>query len=93
MAIYIGPLAWYINNIERKLPLMTNQTYNGWRNRETWNVALWIQNNQDWYTIAREVTGYTMWLRNVADCCTPDGVNLFGKELDVAALDDMILEM
>jgi len=93
MAIYIGPLAWYINYIERKLPLMTNQTYNGWRNRETWNVALWIQNNQDWYTIAREVTGYTMWLRNVADGTTPDGVNLFGKELDVAALDDMILEM
>ncbi len=93
MAIYIGTETMYINYIERKLPLMTNQTYNGWKNYETWNVALWIQNDQGWHDIACEVTGYAMWLRNVAEGCTLDGVNLFGKKLDVAALDDMILEM
>jgi len=97
MAIYMVPLAWYINNIERKLPLMTQTTitttYNGWKNYETWNVALWIQNDQGWHDIACEVTGYKMWLRNVAEGETADGVNLFGADLDVAALDDMILEM
>ena len=71
---------------------MTN-TYNGWKNYETWNVALWIQNNEGYYNIARECDCYTQWLRNVVDGSTPDGVNLFGKELDVKALDEMILEL
>ena len=76
-----------------KQTTMTDQTYNGYKNYETWNVALWIQNDQDWHDIACEVTGYKMWLGNIAEGCTLDGVNLFGKELDVAALDEMILEM
>ena len=72
---------------------MTDQTYNGWKNYETWNVALHIGNQESWYRIACECTGYLQWLRNVADGETIDGVNLFGPNLDVAALDDMILEM
>lgn len=35
------------------------QTYNGWKNYETWNVKLWIDNEQGsyeyWNEIAREV--------------------------------------
>ena len=74
---------------------MTNSTatYNGYRNYETWNVALWIQNDEGFYNIARECDSYFQWLRSVADGSTPDGVNLFGKELDVKALDEMILEL
>jgi hypothetical protein len=26
----------------------TEQTYNGWTNRETWGVALWINNDEAW---------------------------------------------
>ena len=72
---------------------MTDTTYNGWKNYETWNVALWIQNNQDLYDVARECDSYTSWLRNICDDSTPDGVNYFGAALDVAALDEMILEL
>ena len=72
---------------------MTNKTYNGWKNYETWNVARWIQDDPGWYAIACEVTDYKMWLRNICEGTTLDGVNLFGKELDVLALDEMILDL
>jgi len=28
---------------------MNNEGYNGWANWETWNAALWFQNNEDYY--------------------------------------------
>jgi hypothetical protein len=32
-----------------------DKTYNGWSNYETWNVALWIDNEQDLYKDAKEM--------------------------------------
>jgi hypothetical protein len=33
-------------------------SYNGWENYETWNVALWINNDQRLYHIAHEAGDY-----------------------------------
>jgi hypothetical protein len=33
---------------------MTDTTYNGWTNYETWNVALWIDNEQGSYEYWRD---------------------------------------
>lgn len=34
---------------------MTDTTYNGWRNYETWLVALWIDNEESAQNAAREI--------------------------------------
>ena len=33
---------------------LTDRTYNGWTNYETWNVVLWIENDEGIYTFIRE---------------------------------------
>lgn len=35
---------------------MPDDTYNGWTNYETWNVKLWIDNEEPSYKLWREIT-------------------------------------
>lgn len=32
-----------------------DETYNGWKNYETWNVVLWLQNEEHSYQRGREI--------------------------------------
>jgi len=36
--------------------MKVKQNYNGWHNRATWNVALWLGNDEGLYNAARELT-------------------------------------
>ena len=36
---------------QRRLTKMIDTTYNGWTNYETWNVALWLDNEYFYYSI------------------------------------------
>jgi hypothetical protein len=76
-------------------------SYNGWKNYETWNVALWIQNDEVLYNLAREIG---MADRNYASLAsllvndfeieeTPDGVAWNDSRLALADLDEMIAEL
>ena len=77
-------------------------TYNGWANYETWNVALWIQNDEGLYDIARSCTrGYAPHpYGNFVDIMveygikdTPDGVSWSHPYLNFDELNEMMEEL
>jgi len=59
---------------------LTDTTYNGWTNYETWNVALWIGNDEGLYHLAQEAGDYETFKDALEGCITedtfetPDGV-------------------
>lgn len=70
-------------------------TYNGWLNYNTWNVALWLGNDEGLYNLAREHKTYSALcesLREFGATETPDGVAYNDSGLDVEALDELIRE-
>jgi len=70
--------------------------YNGWTNKKTWNVALWIGNDQMMHEIANEQGSYQNFVQWLADFDlfeTPDGVKYSDKEIDVAQLNNDLFEI
>ena len=86
---------------------MTTQKYNGWANYETWNVSLWLGNDEDYYDIVREYckenvdtkirdlsyAGFVSRNRGWLSTETPDGVSWTDSNLDHNELNRMIREM
>ena len=76
---------------------MADQTYNGWTNYETWNVALWIQNDFGMYEMARRFRhlGYNAFAEFMMELksTTPDGVKWDDDSLNICELDEMIEEL
>ena len=76
---------------------MVAETYEGWANFQTWNVALWIQNDFGLYSLAASSSDYWDLLSTLV-CCgerlsTPDGVYFDDPRLDFAELDEVISEL
>lgn len=77
---------------------ITSKPYNGWANYETWNVALWIGNDEGLYNMSKHSKYYGY--RHFVACLqelgggiakqTPDGVSWDDSKLDIDALNEML---
>lgn len=67
-------------------------TYNGWANYETWNVALWLDNDPISYHYAKIAKDYNHY-RELKVTRTGDGVSLWDPILDTKELDHKIKEL
>ena len=83
-------------------------TYNGWTNYETWNVALWLDNDHYNYSIARMPSSktYKDFVRNMKKPnyknldvshdyrnVTGDGISWTDPLLNIEELDEKIKEL
>jgi hypothetical protein len=74
----------------------TDTTFNGWANWETWNVALWIQNDQSIYDAARHCRNYqdlVAELREFGSKETPDGCRWDDPAIDGLEICQMMDEL
>jgi hypothetical protein len=70
--------------------------YNGWTNYSTWNVALWLQNDESLYTAAMEAGNYENLLELLYDCGvkeTRDGVSFWDPEVNVVELNSEVFDI
>lgn len=80
---------------------MSENTYNGWKNYETWNVALWLQNTYSYYEAMvefmkdyKKTAPYKDFIQSAGldTQKTDDGVKYFDAKLDYMELNDMMFE-
>lgn len=70
--------------------------YNGWANFETWNVALWLGNDEGLYHLARRAKSYTQLialLQDMGSYKTGDGVRWDSAKVSRREITAMIKEL
>ena len=72
----------------------TPEKYNGWHDWTTWNVALWINNDECFYNIAKDCRDYMDFLFEmqsmIGSFATPDGADW--GEANIEEMNEVISE-
>jgi len=74
---------------------LLDTSYNGWTNYETWNIALWIGNDESLYSAKCEVECYEDLLELIWEAGskeTPDGVKWTSSKVNRAELNSNLWE-
>ena len=75
---------------------MANEKYNGWVNYETWNVGMWIANDEGLYRFARECGSYAAFagaMIQMGNPATDDGVAYDDDRLDLEELEECVKDL
>jgi hypothetical protein len=71
-------------------------SYNGWENYETWNVALWINNEEGLYHLAAECGDYETLVNRLYDDYgvreTKDGVKFNDPKVNVIQINSDVFD-
>ena len=76
-------------------------TFNGWANHATWNIALWMGNEESLNVLARRIArgggNYKdlagVLLHSFGKVQTPDGVSFMDPDLDITALNECMEDL
>ena len=71
------------------------QTYNGWTNYETWNIALWLQNDENLNyacSLAGSYEDLVVMMNKCGSQGTPDGVNWNDAKVNTAEINSEVFD-
>jgi hypothetical protein len=69
---------------------MKKTTYNGYTNYETWNVALWIDNDQWNNATALQCKDYNEFVNSVETTATGDNIKWTNPLVNVEEINELI---